>query len=150
MTVVGVIPGLTRNLFLCWRLIKKILEKSRVLVYNIYMAETTIVNSSPVGKHLDKIGSTEQVSYLMFNKQRIQLVAKITIGRETDNSIVIDSKLASRHHCHIQKIKDQFFLKDENSTNGTFLNGRRIPPDKYVLLNKGDKITVGSSNLIMS
>ena len=85
----------------------------------------------------------------MFNKKRIQLVAKITIGRETDNNIVIDSKLASRHHCVIQKIRDAYFLKDENSTNGTFLNGRRIPSDKYVRLNPGDKLTIGSSNLIM-
>ena len=114
------------------------------------MQDTTIVNSSPVGQHLERISNPEQVSYLMFNKKKIQLVAKITIGRETDNSIVIDSKLASRHHCIIQKIKEAYFLKDENSTNGTFLNERRIPPDKYVLLNRGDKITVGTANLIMS
>ena len=114
------------------------------------MENSTIINSSPVGQHLDKIAEGEQVSYLVFNKQRIQLVAKITIGRETDNTIVVDSKLASRHHCLIQKIKDSYFLKDENSTNGTFINGHRIPPDKYVQLNKGDKVTIGTSNLIIS
>ena len=114
------------------------------------MAETTIVTETPLGKHLDKIAESQQVSYLVFNQKKIQLVAKITIGREMDNSIVIDSKLASRHHCIIQKIRDAYFLKDENSTNGTFLNGRRIPSDKYIKLNHGDKITVGSANLIMS
>ncbi|CAM4089819.1 FHA domain-containing protein [Treponema peruense] len=113
------------------------------------MSDTTIVNTSPLGQHLDRIAESQQVSYLVFNKKRIQLVAKITIGRETDNNIVIDSKLASRHHCVIQKIRDAYFLKDENSTNGTFLNGRRIPSDKYVRLNPGDKLTIGSSNLIM-
>lgn len=113
------------------------------------MSDTTIVNTSPLGQHLDRIAESQQVSYLVFNKKRIQLVAKITIGRETDNNIVIDSKLASRHHCVIQKIRDAYFLKDENSTNGTFLNGRKIPSDKYVRLNPGDKLTIGSSNLIM-
>ena len=113
------------------------------------MSDTTIVNTSPLGQHLDRIAESQQVSYLVFNKKRIQLVAKITIGRETDNNIVIDSKLASRHHCVIQKIRDAYFLKDENSTNGTFLNGRRIPSDKYVRLNPGDKLTIGSSKLIM-
>lgn len=113
------------------------------------MSDTTIVNTSPLGQHLDRIAESQQVSYLVFNKKRIHLVAKITIGRETDNNIVIDSKLASRHHCVIQKIRDAYFLKDENSTNGTFLNGRRIPSDKYVRLNPGDKLTIGSSNLIM-
>ena len=114
------------------------------------MAETTIVNDSPIGQHLESIAESKQVSYLVFNKKKIQLVAKITIGREPDNDIVIDSKLASRHHCLIQKIRDEFFLKDENSTNGTFLNGRRIPSDKYVRLNSGDKLKIGSTELVIS
>lgn len=117
--------------------------------YNYSMNDTTIINSSPLGQHLDKIAESQQVSYLVFNKKKIQIAAKITMGREQDNDIVIDSKLASRHHCIIQKIRDAYFVKDENSTNGTFLNGRRIPPDKYVKLNAGDKLTIGSANLIM-
>ena len=117
--------------------------------YNLFMNDTTIINSSPLGQHLDKIAESQQVSYLVFNKKKIQIAAKITMGREQDNDIVIDSKLASRHHCIIQKIRDAYFVKDENSTNGTFLNGRRIPPDKYVKLNAGDKLTIGSANLIM-
>ena len=86
---------------------------------------------------------------MVFNKKKIQIAAKITLGRESDNDVIIDSKLASRHHCIIQKIRDAYFLKDEKSTNGTFLNGVRISPDKYVKLNAGDKITIGSANLIM-
>ncbi len=114
------------------------------------MQDTTIITTSKVGQRLEKFTDNEQVSYLMFNNNRIELVAKITIGRSSDNNIVIDNKLASRHHALIQKIKDAYFLKDENSTNGTFLNGRRIPADKYVRLNPGDKITIGNSNLILS
>ena len=114
------------------------------------MRDTTIISSSPVGQHLEKIADTEQVSYLMFNKKKISLTAKITIGRDSANDIVIDNKLASRNHALIQKIRDVFFIKDENSTNGTFLNGRRIPADKYVKLNPGDIITVGSVNLAIS
>ena len=114
------------------------------------MQDTTIVTSSPVGQHLEKIADSSQVSYLMFNKKKINLVAKMTIGRSPDCNIVIDNKLASRLHASIQKIKDVFFIKDENSTNGTFLNGKRIPNDKYVKLNPGDKITVGTVNLVIS
>ena len=113
------------------------------------MQDTTIITTSKVGQRLEKFTDNEQVSYLMFNNNRIELVAKITIGRSADNNIVIDNKLASRHHALIQKIKNAYFLKDENSTNGTFLNGRRLPDDKYVRLNPGDKITIGNSNLIL-
>lgn len=118
--------------------------------YNSVMQDTTIITNSPIGQHLEKIADPEQVSYLMFNKKKIQLVAKLSIGRDPENDIVIENKLASRHHALIQKIRDAYFLKDENSTNGTFLNGHRIPVDKYVRLNAGDKITIGSVNLVMA
>ena len=114
------------------------------------MQDTTIITSSPVGQHLEKIADSSQVSYLMFNKKKVNLVAKMTIGRSPECTIVVDNKLASRVHATIQKIKDVFFIKDENSTNGTFLNGKRIPNDKYVKLNSGDKITIGSVNLVFA
>ena len=64
--------------------------------------------------------------------------------------IVIDNKLASRHHASIQKIKNAYYLKDEGSTNGTLLNGNPIPKDKYVKLNANDKISIGTANLVIS
>lgn len=114
------------------------------------MENTTIINESPVGRHLEQISESTPSEYLMFNKKKIELVAKITIGREYDNDVVIDNKLASRHHAVIQKIRDAYFIKDEKSTNGTFVNGKRIPEDKYFRLNKGDKITIGTMNLVIS
>ncbi len=114
------------------------------------MQDTTIVTSSPVGQHLERIADPGQVSYLMFNKKKINLVAKMTIGRSSECSIVVDNKLVSRVHATIQKIKNVFFVKDENSTNGTFVNGHRIPNDKYVKLNPGDKITIGSVNFVLA
>ena len=114
------------------------------------MDDSTILTDSPVGKHIDAISNPGAMSYLLFNKQKNQLVAKITIGREADNNVVIDNKLASRHHALIQKIRDDYFLKDEESTNGTYLNGTKIPAGKYVKLNRGDKITIGSANLVFS
>lgn len=112
--------------------------------------DSTILTDSPVGKHIDAITNPGNLSYLLFDKKKIQLVEKITIGRENDNSVVVDNKLASRHHAIIQKIRDDYFLKDEGSTNGTLLNGVKIPVGKYVKLNHGDKITIGSANIVFS
>lgn len=114
------------------------------------MSDNTIMTSSPVGQHLDAIGEGKPASYLMINNKKIDLVAKITIGRESDNTVVVDNKLASRHHAMIQKIKNVYFLKDVGSTNGTYLNGAKIPADKYVKLQAGDKITIGNMNLVIS
>ncbi|MBQ1709640.1 MAG: FHA domain-containing protein [Treponema sp.] len=114
------------------------------------MSNETIVTDSPVGRHLDSLGESKPASYLMFNKKKVELVAKITIGRESDNDVIVDNKLASRHHALIQKIKNAYFIRDEESTNGTFVNGIRIPAGKYVKLNPGDKITIGNMNLVIS
>jgi len=114
------------------------------------MSDTTIITSSPVGKHLDSIGESKPASYLMFNKKKVELVAKISIGRDGDNDVVVDNKLASRHHAMIQKIKDAYFIKDQGSTNGTFVNDVRIPNEKYIKLKRGDKITIGNMNLVIS
>lgn len=114
------------------------------------MSNETIQTQTPVGQQLKSYAETKPASYLMFNNKKVSLVAKITIGRETDNDVVVDNKLASRHHAIIQKIKNAYFIKDENSTNGTYLNGVKIPSDKYVKLNPGDKVTIGNMNLVIS
>lgn len=114
------------------------------------MQDTTIITESAVGQRLDRITNKESISYLMINNKRVSLVAKINIGRSSDNEVVIDNKLASRHHAIIQRIKDSFYLKDVGSTNGTLLNGNKIPIEKYVKLHKGDKITIGNDNFIMA
>lgn len=113
------------------------------------MQDETIINSSKIGQRLDSIVKKEQVSYLMFNNGKIPIVSTITIGRATDNNVVIDSKLASRHHAIIQKIKDDYYIKDLDSTNGTLLNGSPIPKDKYVKLGSSDTVTIGKTNLII-
>lgn len=111
------------------------------------MQDETIITTSKIGQRLDSIVKKEQVSYLMFETGQIPMVSKITIGRSTDNDVVIDNKLASRHHAVIQKIKDDYYIKDLESTNGTFLNGEAIPKDKYVKLGHQDTISIGKTNL---
>ena len=49
------------------------------------MQDETIIKTSKVGQRLDSLGDADHVSYLMFNNQKIRLVAKITIGRQPDN-----------------------------------------------------------------
>ncbi len=115
------------------------------------MPDYTISSESAVGQRLDKFSDSEIISYLTFKDNKVDMsVGKITIGRSPSNNIVIENKLASRNHALIQKIRDEFFIKDMGSTNGTFLNGIRIPTDKYVRIRNGDKITIGNDNIIMS
>ncbi len=114
------------------------------------MQEETIIITSKIGQRLDAIEKKEQVSYLMFNDDKIHLVNKITIGRAVDNDVVIGNKLASRHHALIQKIRDDYFLKDLDSVNGTWLNDNQISAGKYYKLQSNDTLTIGKTNLIIS
>jgi len=51
---------------------------------------------------------------------------RYTIGRLPDNDIRIDNAAVSGHHALIINILNDSFLEDLNSTNGTYVNGRKI------------------------
>lgn len=50
----------------------------------------------------------------------------ISVGRSLGNQLIIDHPRVSRLHAQLIAIGDQHMLIDENSTNGTFVNGRRV------------------------
>ncbi len=66
---------------------------------------------------------------------------EITIGRVKDNDIVLPKNNISKRHARIVRKEGRFKIVDLKSTNGTYINGRRIegPYD----LKEGDKIYVG-------
>ena len=67
-----------------------------------------------------------------------------TIGRREDNDIQINNLAVSGHHARILSIFEDSFLEDLGSTNGTFVNGKRV--EKHPLKN-GDIITIGKHEL---
>jgi pSer/pThr/pTyr-binding forkhead associated (FHA) protein len=56
----------------------------------------------------------------------------------------------SRRHAAFVRAQGKVHVLDLNSVNGTFLNGERLLAEVPYLLNKGDKLTLGSLNLIIS
>jgi hypothetical protein len=60
----------------------------------------------------------------------------ITIGRTEGNTIVVDDASVSMFHARITKKDGAFFLKDLNSTNGTFVNGQQIREARLTDLDK--------------
>jgi pSer/pThr/pTyr-binding forkhead associated (FHA) protein len=108
--------------------------------------DETIFSESNIGKRLGKI-RREESRCLLFRGKSIPLVAKLTIGRSRDNNLVIDDKMASRFHAVVQKIKNEFFLQDLNSTNGTYVNKVRVPRGKYVKLHRKDVIRIGRTEI---
>ena len=68
----------------------------------------------------------------------------VTIGRKTDNDIHIDNLAVSGNHARILTILGDSFIEDLGSTNGTFVNGRKI--SKHALQN-GETIAIGKHEL---
>ena len=70
---------------------------------------------------------------------------RLRVGAHGSNDLVlVEDRTASRHHFEIQFTERGWLLVDLNSTNGTFLDGRRI---ERAYLTNGAQIRAGSSTL---
>jgi type II secretory pathway predicted ATPase ExeA len=70
---------------------------------------------------------------------------RLVIGRTVDNDIQIDSKFISRHHCQIVTQADACLIEDLNSTNGIFVQSKRV---RRYNLNDGDVVKVGQHEIM--
>lgn len=66
----------------------------------------------------------------------------LSIGRGSENSIVLESDSVSRRHARVEKRGDQWWACDLNSTNGTYVNHLQV---KESVLVNGDLVKVGDT-----
>ncbi|MFT4514422.1 MAG: hypothetical protein ACI89X_004003 [Planctomycetota bacterium] len=71
----------------------------------------------------------------------------IRIGRKAGNDIVLTDEKTSGVHCEILPEGDRLVLKDLGSTNGTFLDGKRV---NELVLTPGDVVTIGRTKVKFS
>ena len=62
------------------------------------------------------------------------------IGRGSDNHLQLPDRTVSRTHALIRLAQGVWFLQDQESSGGTFVNGARTPAAR---LNDGDEIEIG-------
>jgi pSer/pThr/pTyr-binding forkhead associated (FHA) protein len=63
-----------------------------------------------------------------------------TVGRATRADFIVDAALVSRVHCRLSATRDAVEVEDLKSTNGTYVNGKRV---KRANLASGDRLRVG-------
>lgn len=68
----------------------------------------------------------------------------ITIGRASDNDIIIDDPEVSRHHCQLKLQHGAYGFVDLGSRNGSTVNGH---PVTEVALGPGDVIRIGTTTM---
>ena len=70
-----------------------------------------------------------------------------TVGRSPGAEFIVEAALVSRLHCQLTATADSLHIKDLGSTNGTFVNGKRVMSAE---LKDGDKLAVGRLELTVS
>jgi len=93
-----------------------------------------------------KASSFQQSVFLIINRQMIPLEKQvIRLGRQMENDIVFHEEFVSRFHAEIRFEDGKYILRDNESTSGTFVNGRKI--DQCVL-NSGDLISIATIQMM--
>lgn len=67
----------------------------------------------------------------------------MNLGRDITNNISINDREVSRHHLRFTRSSDGFTVEDMGSTNGTFINGKRLSGSTF--LRNGDMIGLGET-----
>jgi len=69
---------------------------------------------------------------------------KTTIGRHPDSDIFLDDITVSRNHAVLIQKPDGFYIQDQGSLNGTYVNRARVETQK---LTDGDQVQIGKYKL---
>ena len=72
---------------------------------------------------------------------------QLTIGRDSNNGVVINDSEISRKHARLTFQGGKYVLDDLGSTNGTFVNGQRLVGP--VVLKAGDVISLGEQIVLV-
>jgi len=64
-----------------------------------------------------------------------------SMGRNVNNTVFIEDDFVSANHAMLTFRGRSWFVEDQGSTNGTYVNGHRI--DRPVALSFGDELTIG-------
>lgn len=74
----------------------------------------------------------------------LTVTESLSIGRGSDNDVVLGSKQVSRNHAVLSVLNGRLYVKDLDSSNGTFINEERIEGNKSSLLQINDTLGFAS------
>lgn len=74
--------------------------------------------------------------------------AEVVIGKKAEivDVVIPFNKMISRKHCRVSKRNGEYYITDEGSANGTYVNRIRLTSNKPYLIKKGDIIRLANSD----
>ncbi len=109
--------------------------------------EVKIVNSDDINETvLLCVNSKLTNKFLIYTgidfSQEVEITSyPFTIGKHSDNQLIINNPAISRHHARIIFENDSYFIEDLNSSNGIKVNDEVIPSYTLTEITSGDNIT---------
>jgi diguanylate cyclase (GGDEF)-like protein len=79
-----------------------------------------------------------------FGKRHVLTGEPVLLGRGSENTVVLENDSVSRRHARIEKRGRNWFVMDQDSTNGTYVNDDLITEYQ---LRRGDQVKVGDTIL---
>jgi pSer/pThr/pTyr-binding forkhead associated (FHA) protein len=77
--------------------------------------------------------------------RRFPLAGELTVGRAAGCQVTLDDTFASQIHARVFARDGQLFVEDLGSTNGTYLNRRKVQGPQ--VMRRGDRLQVGNTIL---
>jgi FHA domain-containing protein len=108
------------------------------------VADSAANSSAQTGEEIALEGPARVLIRTDGNTDFVHVLGRRTrIGRGNDNELVLDTKHISRYHAVLLAGPVHTSIEDLNSTNGVFVNGKRISRQ---VLKDGDRVTVGKTH----
>lgn len=79
-------------------------------------------------------------------RKEVRIRHNFSLGRDMDNDCIIKDDAISKHHLHIVESDTGYILKDLKSSNGTYLNNKKIDEAQ---IKKGDIIGFGVDDIFL-
>lgn len=122
-----------------------------------YSEGTTVLGAVECGT---TVLSKEQLGGLVFpyimrkkDGSRIQInkvIFSIGKSQSSNDYAIIDNSAVSRKHLSILIVNGKYYIKDENSTNGTYIDDVKIEPQKSVEITAGQRLRLADDEFIFS
>lgn len=120
---------------------------TRAMYLEIYGTRTTRRRETPAAPKTRKERPPDRVAVVGSDgKSRTYNVEdELLIGRGEKCHIVIGDVYASQVHARIFRKDDNIFIEDMGSTNGTFLNRKKV--SGAIPVNRGDRVRIGKTEI---
>tara|TARA_B110000285_G_C14964832_1_gene533516 strand:+ start:415 stop:969 length:555 start_codon:yes stop_codon:yes gene_type:complete len=135
---------------------KVFLERKKKRAQHNISDDKTVINdarnsSSEIRFEVQE-GAFTKAQYFVISNDRTLIGRKNNGGPNVKPDIEIVSKdgFMSKIHCEIKKVGNDFSISDNNSANGTWLNGEKLTKEDHLFLKVGDILRLGRTEIVIS